>query len=95
MLWRVALLGLADLGLGGGEAGVRINHLAFCCKHSVNNLSSNLVFLCLSEHKVRNNPHTIQAIPMDVSTISVGYFSIPKYNTIQFLLSTRHYCIPQ
>ena len=37
---------LLDLGLGGGETGVKINHLRSRCKHTVNNALKTAVHSC-------------------------------------------------
>ena len=60
--FRLRIRVLLDLGLGGGETGVKINHLRSRCKHTVNNALKTAVcscylylwFLCLSITKVVN-----------------------------------------
>ena len=60
--FRLRVRVLLDLGLGGGETGVKINHLRSRCKHTVNNALKTAVcwcyqylwFLCLSITKVVN-----------------------------------------
>ena len=60
--FRLRVRVLLDLGLGGGETGVKINHLRSRCKHTVNNALKTAVrscfqylwFLCLSITKFVN-----------------------------------------
>ena len=62
--FRLRVRVLLDLGLGGGETGVKINHLRSRCKHTVNNALKTAVrscfqylwSLCLSITKVVNLP---------------------------------------
>ena len=48
--FRLRVRVLLDLGLGGGETGVKINHLRLGCKHTVNNALKTAVCSCFQYH---------------------------------------------